>query len=123
MSSKSYYTSYIYPHQILPQAVLNTIPSPTQYDVRRRGNRMLNKIDRHSLFLNAGGIPSEKDQSLVEIKSTDGLPDVQQTYFQILDSVTAMERNLKQRIDDLHANGVNDYVNKQIDEAFEKKGH
>ena len=115
MALKSVYIDSFYnPTTFLPKATLTSVPNPTQYNVRRRGSLLLNKADRHSLYLNSALPPPPAKEKLAEISTTDNAPSVNQPYTQILASLNTLEKSINKKITDLHSMGVENYVNKEI---------
>ena len=122
MALKSVYIDSFYnPTTFLPKATLTSLPNPTQYNVRRRGSLLLNKADRHTLYLNSALPPPPAKEKLAEIAKTDNAPSINQPYTQILASLNTLEKSINKRIDDLHSMGVENYVNKEIQTLAKNK--
>ena len=122
MALKSVYIDSFYnPTTFLPKATLTSLPSPIQYNVRRRGSLLVNKADRHSLYLNSALPPPAAKEKLAEISTTDNAPSVNQPYTQILASLNTLEQSINKKITDLHSMGVENYVNKEISTLAKNK--
>ena len=121
MSDKSVWIPQQYQNFHFPQARFSSFPSPIEYGIRRRTNRMGNEIERHSLYLTAASIPSEKDQELVEVPQTVHTTTIEQGTQQIIDSLNSVERSLAKKFDELRENGLENYVNKQLQEMMKSK--
>ena len=121
MSLKSLYIDSLYSPTIFPKATLTSLPNSTLYNAPRRGNKLLNKSDRYSLFLHsAPALPPEKEE-IVEIPSTKTGPSINQPFFQILESISNMETSLNKKISDLQSQGVEKYIDKQVKESAKRR--
>ena len=120
MASKSVWISQLYPHLEFVDAKFNNFPNPIQYGIERRGNRMANEVERHSLFLNTAAQPSEKDKALVELPQTKNTTSINQGTTQLMSSLTSsIEDTLAKKFDDLQKNGLEKYINQKVKEMLD----
>ena len=116
MSSKTVFIDSQWPIY-KTEAKFSSFPSSAQYNVRRRGNIMGNKIKRHSLYLNSSHPPSEEKLALVEVPQTVNLPSISQNHLQIAESLDTINKSLNKKYEDLRELGAEKYMEKQIKES------
>ena len=102
---------------MLPTAEITSLPHSTQYNVRRRKNLLFNKIQRHSLFLNAASLPPEKTQQLMEIPQTESTPSIDRPAAQIEAALNVEEKALAQPMDTLDKLGGQGFINHQVSQG------
>ena len=122
MASKSVWISQLYPHLEFVDAKFNPFPNPIQYGIERRGNRLGNEVQRHSLFLNTAAQPSEKDKALVEVPQTENKTSIHQGTTQLMNSLaSSIEETLSKKFDDLQKNGLEKYINQKVESMLKDK--
>ena len=107
---------------MLPTATLTNLPHSTQYNVRRRKNILYNKIQRHSLFLNAAPLPSEKTLDLMELSETESTPTIDRPAAQIEGTLNAEAKSLAQPMEELNSLGGQGFINHQVSKIKTNSG-
>ena len=120
MAFKAEYIPCLY-NFVLPTAQLTSLPHSKQFNVRRRRNLLYNKMQRHSLFLNAAPLPSEQNQQLVEIHQSESTPSVDKPAAQIAANLIVQEKALKEPLDKLDELGAQGFIDHEIAKGEENK--
>ena len=120
MAFKAEYIPCLY-NFILPTAQLTSLPHNPEYHGKRRKNLLYNKIQRHSLFLNAASLPSENNQELVEIPQTESAPSIDKPAAQLAANLSIQEKSLAEPLDKLDELGAQGFIDHQIAKSDDNK--